>query len=140
MPTSTKFTSNVPVFNGDIFESYSKFYSFDFSKTVEQDSVMKYTKLDEIYQVAKYLHEHKFWDSQIEQVFVNKDFELVPRVGNQVIILGNTNDLEEKFNKLYVFYQEALPKVGWNTYSIINLKFKNQVVCTKNDLKNNGKS
>jgi hypothetical protein len=31
-----------------------------------------------------------------------------------------------------MFYTEGLNKTdGWNKYSIINIKYKNQVVCTK---------
>lgn len=26
---------------------------------------------------------------------------------------------------------QAIPKVGWEKYSMINLKYKNQIVCTK---------
>ncbi|MCD7935525.1 MAG: cell division protein FtsQ, partial [Tannerellaceae bacterium] len=32
---------------------------------------------------------------------------------------------------LQVFYEQAIPKVGWDKYSLINLKFKDQIVCTK---------
>jgi cell division protein FtsQ len=33
---------------------------------------------------------------------------------------------------LMTFYKEGLNKVGWNAYLTINLKYKNQIVCTKN--------
>jgi cell division protein FtsQ len=64
-------------------------------------------------------------------VYVDKDLELIPRVGNHTIILGNVSDLQEKFNKLMIFYKEAMPKVGWNKYKTLNLKYKNQIVCKK---------
>lgn len=131
MPLSGKFTPRVLVVNGDIFEQYDKFYPFNFSKSLAEDSAMKFTKLDEIYQLARFIDRDEFWRSQIEQVYVDKDFQLVPKVGNHLIILGDTKDLQEKFDKLFVFYKEALPKAGWNKYSTINLKYKNQVVCTK---------
>jgi cell division protein FtsQ len=31
-----------------------------------------------------------------------------------------------------VFYKKAIPKVGWDTYKTINLKYANQIVCEKN--------
>jgi cell division protein FtsQ len=38
----------------------------------------------------------------------------------------------EKFEKLHTFYLQGLNTTGsWNKYSVINLKFKNQIVCTK---------
>ena len=43
----------------------------------------------------------------------------------------NIDNAENKLAKLEVFYKEAMMKSGWEKYKIINLKFKNQVVCTK---------
>ena len=40
-------------------------------------------------------------------------------------------DFEKKLENLKLFYEKAIPKVGWEKYSIINLKYKNQIVCTK---------
>jgi len=47
----------------------------------------------------------------------------------QLILFGPMDEIEEKFKKLKLFYKEVLPKKGWNTYSSINLKYKNQIVC-----------
>ena len=61
----------------------------------------------------------------------NKEVELIPRVGNHVILLGGEEEMEEKFEKLLLFYQKGIQQTGWNKYSIINLKYKNQLVCVK---------
>ena len=61
----------------------------------------------------------------------NDDLIVYPRVGNHKIILGSSKDLDSKFEKLKVFYRQGLEKVGWDRYSQINLKFENQIVCTK---------
>ena len=39
--------------------------------------------------------------------------------------------MKEKLEKLKVFYKEGLTKVGWDKYSVINLKYKGQVVCER---------
>lgn len=64
-------------------------------------------------------------------MFPNKEVELIPRVGRFRIVLGSLDDFEEKLNKLRLFYDQAIPKVGWDKYSVIDLKYKNQIVCTK---------
>ena len=56
---------------------------------------------------------------------------LIPRVGEQKIHIGNLDNTKEKLDNLYQFYNVALPIKGWQTYSDINLKYKNQIVCTK---------
>ena len=61
----------------------------------------------------------------------NKEIELIPRVGNHIILLGSDEGLEAKFEKLMLFYQKGVQQIGWNQYSTINLKYKDQLVCLK---------
>jgi cell division protein FtsQ len=89
--------------------------------------------LKDIYELAIFIENNKLWQAQIVQVYVNKsgEFELIPRVGPHVIILGSLIDYEKKFEKLEIFYKEGLNRVGWNNYVKINLKYKDQIVCSK---------
>jgi len=52
-------------------------------------------------------------------------------VGAHIIEFGDINAHEEKFDKLYALYSQGLKREGWNKYIRINLKYKEQVVCTK---------
>ena len=61
-----------------------------------------------------------------------QEIELIPRVGNQRILLGDADSLDNKFRNLYIFYKQALPRAGWGTYRTINIKYANQVVGVKN--------
>tara|TARA_Y100000385_G_scaffold144610_1_gene150154 strand:+ start:741 stop:1469 length:729 start_codon:yes stop_codon:yes gene_type:complete len=74
-----------------------------------------------------------FLKAQITAIAFDENNELVvyPRVGGHKIILGAAEDFRNKFEKLKIFYRHGLEKVGWNRYSMINLKYHNQVVCTK---------
>jgi len=121
MPISERFTARVMIANGNIFESYS-------SKDSIQSFVCK-----ELYKIATYVDKDAFWKAQIEQIFVTAESSivLIPKVGDHVIILGDAQDMEEKFSKLMLFYNEGLSKVGWNKYKSINLSYKGQIVCVK---------
>ena len=124
MPLSENFTANVLVANGLIDE--------DFSGKVESLN----TKLaKDLYRMAQFIKADTLWDNQIEQLYVDTkgDIELVPRVGDHKIILGDADSLQTKFRNLLIFYKKAMPKVGWDTYKTINLKYANQVVCEKNN-------
>ena len=57
---------------------------------------------------------------------------MVPKVGRHLILFGDMGDMESKFTKLKAFYAQGMKKAGWDKYSRINLKFKDQVVCEKN--------
>ena len=132
MPLSGEYTARVAVANGFIFdtESERRVTVYDGEK---KDTAIKLSRIDEIFHVADYIYHHEFWNAQIEQIYVNAegDIELIPRVGSQNIVLGNSEKLEKKLNKLLLFYREGLNKTGWNKYKTINLKYEGQVVCTK---------
>lgn len=91
--------------------------------------------LDKVYPLGVYLMKDKFWNAQIEQINVTskKEIELVPRVGEHIVFLGTVDHFEEKLDRLKLFYEKALNKVGWNKYERISLEFGNQVICTKKD-------
>lgn len=132
MPLSGDYTARVTVANGFIFdtESERRVTVFDGEK---RDTAIKLSRIDEIFHVADYIYHHEFWNAMIEQIYINAegDIELIPRVGSQNIVLGTSEELERKLNKLFLFYREGLNKTGWNKYKTINLKYEGQVVCTK---------
>ncbi|MEO8854274.1 MAG: FtsQ-type POTRA domain-containing protein [Ginsengibacter sp.] len=117
LPLSEKFSARLPVFSSfpDVNKSFSK-----------QDS----TLLTGIKILSEYLNTHPFWMAQIDQLNITTDntFELIPKLGNQLIRFGDTQNYEEKFNKLLAFYQQVETKVGWNKYSVLDVRFRNQVV------------
>ncbi|MDU1892067.1 MAG: hypothetical protein E6767_15390 [Dysgonomonas sp.] len=113
MPLSKRFTAYLPIATGTIKEDYAK---------------------TELYKFALFLCDNAFWNAQIEQIIVlpNRDIQLIPRVGDHRIVLGKLEDgYKDKFDKLLTFYQKGLNETGWNKYSVINLKYNKQVVCTK---------
>lgn len=121
MPVSTAFTARVPVASGNIFEGYH-----------QRDSIESYV-VSELFKIATYVDKDAFWKAQIEQIFVTaeSEFILIPKIGDHTIYFGSAEDIEAKFKKLLVFYKEALSRVGWDKYQVIDLRFKNQIVCKK---------
>jgi cell division protein FtsQ len=87
----------------------------------------------DVFHVADFITSDKFWNAQIEQVYVNDryEIELIPRIGSHIILLGNADHLKEKLENLSLLYRKGFNLTGWNQYEKINLKYKNQVVCTK---------
>jgi cell division protein FtsQ len=131
MPLSNKYTARLLVVNGELNEPFAKRYSFNYENL--NDSLSSKTLLDDIYKISNYIDNSEFWKAQIEQIHVDKvsGMSLIPKVGNHKIVFGGVENLEGKFEKLMIFYKKGLSKTGWNEYSEINLKYKNQVVCTK---------
>ncbi|MEI7662965.1 MAG: hypothetical protein WCK34_12230 [Bacteroidota bacterium] len=133
LPTSPNFSARVLVATGVIDYSYMKNPNYRINILALSDSVYYDSLMTNLYKLTMYITHDKFLKAQIDQVYVNEsgEFELIPRVGNHVILLGKAVDLDDKFRKLYAFYKLGLNKIGWNKYNIINIKYKNQVVCSK---------
>jgi cell division protein FtsQ len=97
------------------------------------DTSIKNTILKDIYQLVNYINDDDFWSAQIDQVYVddNNEIDLITRVGNQTVHLGTIENFKGKLRNLEAFYDKVLPEVGWNKYSVVNLEFKDQIVCKK---------
>ncbi len=84
--------------------------------------------------LAAFIKNDEFWNSQIEQIYVeydkrkNRVVTLVPRVGDQKIFMGTLDKFDKKLVRLKKFYERGLSVVGWNKYSVLNLEYDNQVV------------
>lgn len=131
MPPSTKYTSRVFVANGFIYDSFLDINELSVNQF--EDSLKTESLIDDIFAFAQFIQNDPLWKAQIEQLYVNKDFEieLIPRVGNHRIVFGDATEIAKKFNKLKIFYAKGLSMTGWNEYSVINLKYANQIVCKK---------
>lgn len=133
LPKIAGHTARTLVFSGNIKE---KLDAESYQTIINNDSLKSIRKLDDIYRISDYVCNDPLFHSLLGQVHLksNGDFVLVPLVGDQRIIFGSAYSEEEvaqKFKKLRIFYEEALPHEGWNTYTEISLKFKDQVVCKK---------
>ena len=123
-PLIERYSSYVPVVSGNIPQGLLE-------GSQAADSL---AWVEKIVELGRFLESNPFWNAQIEQIYFNdkQEIELATRAGNERVIFGELKDIPQKFNKLYSYYKYVTPKVGWEKYSTINLKYKNQIVCTLN--------
>lgn len=116
MPSDAKCVAHLAIATGNVEKSFATRY---------------------LYKFGVFLQQNEFWNAQIEQIHVlpDKNIELVPRIGDQLIYLGKLEGFENKLARVKTFYEKALSKVGWNKYSRINVEFGNQIICTRRDKK-----
>ena len=119
MPLSDKLSARVPVFTG-----------FPDKKTLSaKDSAL----LNDVRATANFIINDPFWMSQVAQIDITADrnFEMVPVIGNHLVKLGNGENIAEKFRRLMLFYKQVLSKTGFDKYKIINVQYKGQVVVSR---------
>jgi len=87
----------------------------------------------ELFSFSQYINADPFWKSQIVQVYRDSrgEYELIPRVGAHQILMGSMDGFREKLRNLQLLYEQGFGVEGWNAVHQINLKYSNQVICTK---------
>ena len=119
MPLSDKMSARVPVFT-----------NFPQKRLLsERDSAL----LNDVKKVALFILNDPFWMSQTEQIDITKErtFEMIPTVGNHIVRLGSSEDIDKKFHRLFVFYQQVMSKAGFNKYNVVDVQFDGQLIGTK---------
>lgn len=117
LPLSEKFSARVPVFTG--FPADTKVLS-------KKDSAL----LAGVRKLSLLIGGDVFLNALIEQVDITpeRNFEMIPKIGKQLIVFGDATNAEQKFDKLKLFYKQVMSKAGWSRYNVIDLQYKDQVV------------
>ncbi len=89
---------------------------------------------------AIFINNDSFWTSQVAQIdMVASDaadqweFEMVPVIGNHIVKLGNGENIDQKFNRLFIFYKQVLGRSGFDKYKTIDVRYDGQVIGGKSD-------
>jgi len=129
MPWVTKYSPRVLTITGYL-NSYSR-HKEDKEIIIEKN-LFKHTKLvKDVYEFAKYVNSSSFWRAQIGQVYIDSfgDAILIPLIGNEEFVFGELSGYRNKLDKIRKYYEEIAPKLGWNLYKEVNVKFDRQIVC-----------
>jgi cell division protein FtsQ len=88
--------------------------------------------LNNIKDMSLYIQKDPFLMGMIDQVDITakNKFELIPKLGDQIILFGEASNIEKKFDKLKLFYKNVISVKGWKKYSKVNLEFDNQIVAS----------
>ena len=130
MPLSSYKVANTHIANGNIFENPNTNRQDVFEQNELQ---LRKSLLDDIFTISSHIAKDTFLNSQIVQIYVDEkqDIVLIPRVGEQQIIVGDANNIEDKFFRLKYFYKNAIKPNELNKYNHLNLKYNKQIICSK---------
>lgn len=114
---------NLPVFTG---------FPTDQTKLSKPDSAL----LKDVLFFAKTIQKDSFFMAQVAQVNIepNGNFQMVPALGDHIVLIGKVDQLEDKLNRLFTFYKKVWVAAGVNAYQVIDCRFDHQVVALKKGL------
>jgi len=120
IPLSNNYTARTIIIRGDFKEELKNRY-------------VQHEHLKNLLPFLKFISQHSEFSLIISELKISEDgnIEIYPELGNFVIELGNIENYVQKLQHLWKFYKEVLPKVGWNYYDRIVLKYNNQILGRK---------
>jgi len=120
LPVSEKFTARVVLISGD--RAFVRITDSAYMHSEEGIGLMN---------ILTTIDTDPFWKAQIAQIDMNRNGELVlyPQVGAESLDFGKPFDVETKFKRLKVFYKKIQPAKGFNKYKLVNVKYKDQIIC-----------
>ncbi|MDR3047336.1 MAG: hypothetical protein LBU51_06965 [Bacteroidales bacterium] len=91
------------------------------------------TQLQKLFLLATAIDNHEFSKSQFWQIFVNAhhEFELIPTIGDQIVLVGDETNIEQKLFNLEKVFSNILIFKGLNEYSYLDARFQNRIISKK---------
>lgn len=131
MPLDPSYTARVLVVTGQLAEPFANCAPVNVAQGA--DSVVLHGHGRAIHAMALTLQADPLWNALFSQAEMDADgnITLTPMVGLMQIRVGDGTQLAQRLEKLRTFYGEGIPQVDWRRYSAIDLRFDDQVVCTK---------
>ena len=117
LPLSKHFTARVPIVFGAVSPYQQHIDSTDGTLRAAFD-IIKAARADDFLMA---------WLDGI-RISSNQEILLSGSVGKFEVIFGAGDQIQEKFEKMKLFFKKGLPVTGWSDLESINLKYANQVI------------
>lgn len=127
LPVCGHFIADVPMVTGQARFSFAEDYygPLDEKKGGEDIKFLK-----KLINFVGIIDNDAFLSSLIVQIYVDRQggVELIPRVGRQVIMVGQLEDCGEKLSNLKEFYTQSFGEMWWKNVKEVDLKYRDQVI------------
>lgn len=115
-PLSDRYSARILLLSGEYFRNLPSL------KSKRQKNNLQFLNL---------INNDAFLKAQFTQLNIetNGDISIVPLVGNHVIEFGEAKNIENRLNRLKIFYNQILPVKGWDGFTQVSVKYDGQIVC-----------
>ncbi|GAA4822768.1 hypothetical protein [Algivirga pacifica] len=119
IPLSSNYTARVLLLTGRGVEHFF------------EENFMQTPAGQQLFELVSAIYEDEFWRLQIAHLELDNqlNMKVFTQVGKELIEFGTAEDYQTKLHKLKVFYEQIIPKKGWNYYKTIKLQYKDQIIC-----------
>lgn len=133
MPLDQGYTARVLVVTGQLAEPFATCSPVNVVHGTGTEIAEGAARSRAIHAMATTLDKDPLWRPLFTQAVVDADggITLIPAVGMMQVRIGDGTRLEQRLAKLRMFYEQGIPQTDWRRYRTVDLRFEDQVVCTK---------
>lgn len=124
-PLQNTFASHVQIIDGAIPLSAKTGYKGEIENKKEREWMMR--MLD----IVNFIEDSKVWKEKIVQINVDKEGNIivVPRAGDELFLFGQPVKIEDKFERMGLYYSTIAASKGKDYYKTVDLRYDGQIVC-----------
>ncbi len=111
----------------------SKKYSADLPILTSERRITNIDQRKDLVKLAQFIEQDTFWRATIAQINLDQhnDIELVSLIGDANIRFGSTENMIDKFFRLFQFYKKGMNRINWANVKELDLRFDKQLVCRR---------
>lgn len=89
------------------------------------------TGIKKIVNLVNYLDENPLWRKKIVNISADStgNITLIPRKGQEKFLFGQPEDIEEKMERIKLYYTSIIPATDSSRYTTVNVKYSGQIIC-----------
>ena len=122
-PLQTKFTSMVPIVDGNLPLSIESGFKGDLASEKEK------TWVKEVISMVAYMNKSGIWNDNISQITVSQEGNLIliPREGKERFIFGSPTEAKAKFGRIGEYYEAIAPLD--RGYRSVDVRYAGSIIC-----------
>ena len=122
-PLQNKFTSMVPIVDGNLPLSIEKGFKGELSSEKERLWVK------EVIAMVSYMEKSRVWSDNISQMTVSPggNLVLIPRKGRERFVFGSPTDVKAKFGRMGEYYEAVAPLE--RGYTTVDVRYSGSIIC-----------
>lgn len=89
------------------------------------------TQILEIVRLVNFIEDSNEWRNKIVNISIDTtgNLTLIPRKGNEKFLFGQPDGIEQKMERMKLYYSSIIPARDSSRYTTVNVKYSGQIIC-----------
>ena len=84
-----------------------------------------------IVRLVNFIEESTEWKNKIVNISIDTtgNLTLIPRKGSEKFLFGQPDGIEQKMERMKLYYSSIIPVTDSSRYTTVNVKYSGQIIC-----------